>query len=273
MTRRRLDAELVRRGLARSRQQASELIAAGHVNVNHMLATKASTQVEDTASVIVRSVGKEYVSRGAHKLVDPLERFGLDVSGRHALDAGLRPGFHAGPAGSRSGPRRGSRRGIWPTRLALQQDSRVTVLDRTNVRHLRAEDLPYAPDLVVADLSFISLTKVLGPLASVADAAADFCPAREAAVRGREGSRRQGWVVRDPDLHAWSVRTVAAAAADLGLGVAGLCRSPLPGPSGNIEFVLWLRQGAPELLKMICRRHWMNVERVLLVVHRPGRWP
>ncbi len=248
VTRRRLDAELVRRGLARSRQQASELIAAGHVNVNHMLATKASTQVEDTASVIVRSVGKEYVSRGAHKLVDPLERFGLDVSGRHALDAGASTGgftqvlLEAGAAHVVAVDV-GYGQLAWP----LQQDSRVTVLDRTNVRQLRAEDLPYAPDLVVADLSFISLTKVLGPLASVADAAADFVLLVKPQFEVGKGHVGKGGVVRDPDLHAWSVRTVAAAAADLGLGVAGLCRSPLPGPSGNIEFVLWLRQGAPEL--------------------------
>lgn len=248
VTRRRLDAELVRRGLARSRQQASEFIAAGHVNVNHMLATKASTQVEDTASVTVRSVEKEYVSRGAHKLVEPLDRFGLDVSGRHALDAGASTGgftqvlLEAGVAHVVAVDV-----GYGQLAWTLQQDARVTVLDRTNVRHLSAEDLPYAPDLVVADLSFISLTKVLGPLAAVADTSADFVLLVKPQFEVGKGHVGKRGVVRDPDLHAWSVRTVAATAEDLGLGVAGLCRSPLPGPSGNIEFVLWLRRGADGL--------------------------
>lgn len=248
MIRRRLDAELVRRGLARSRQQASEFIAAGHVNVNHILATKPATQVEETASVTVRATHNEYVSRGAHKLVEPLRSFGIDVGGRHALDAGASTGGFTQVL-LRNGVAQvvavdvGYGQLAWP----LQQDPRVTVLDRTNVRHLTRADLPYVPDLVVADLSFISLTKVLEPLVTVSDTDADFVLLVKPQFEVGKGHVGKGGVVRESAAHAWSIRTVATAAAELGLGVAGLRRSPLPGPSGNIEFVLWLRRGASEL--------------------------
>lgn len=248
MTRRRLDAELVRRGLARSRQQASELIATGQVSVKHMLATKPSTQVEDSAPIIVKESGDSYVSRGAHKLVGPLAQFGLDVRGRRALDAGASTGgftqvlLEAG-VDSVVAVDVGYGQLAW----SLQQDPRVIVLDRTNVRHLQASDLPYPPDLVVGDLSFISLTKVLDPLAAIATPEADFLLLVKPQFEVGKGQVGKGGVVRDPDLHASAICAVAAAAAGSGLGVAGLCRSPLPGPSGNIEFVIWLRHGAPAL--------------------------
>ena len=249
MTRRRLDAELVRRGLARSRQQASELIEAGSVTLNGMVAGKPATQVDDGASIVVK-VGDEpeYVSRGAHKLAGPLTQFGLDVRGREALDAGASTGgftqvlLQAGVAHVIAVDV-----GYGQLAWSLQQDPRVTVMDRTNVRHLTAADLPYAPNLVVSDLSFISLTKVLDPLVAVAAPDADFLVLVKPQFEVGKGHVGKGGVVREPDQHAWAIREVADSAATTGLGVAGLLRSPLPGPSGNIEFVMWLRKGAPRL--------------------------
>ncbi|MEI2786254.1 MAG: TlyA family RNA methyltransferase [Candidatus Nanopelagicales bacterium] len=246
-TRRRLDAELVRRGLARSRQQASDMIDAGTVQVNRVMATKAATQVLDSDSLIVRAPEHEYVSRGAHKLIGPLDEFGLDVAGRHALDAGASTGGFTQVL-----LERGAARviavdvGYGQLAWSLQADPRVTVLDRTNVRHLTAADLPYVPDLVVGDLSFISLTKVLPALVTVAPDA-DFVMLVKPQFEVGKGHVGKGGVVRDPHQHAAAITGVARAAHDLGLGVAGLTRSPLPGPSGNIEFVMWMRRGAGDL--------------------------
>src|SRR6478735_782610 len=162
--RRRLDAELVHRGLSRSREHARQLVEDGRVLVANVVATKPATQVDAGASIKVTETddGPDYVSRGAHKLVGALDAFGLDVAGRHALDAGASTGGFTDVL---------LRRGVaavvavdvgygqlaWPVR----SDERVTVLDRTNVRALDVELLPFRPDLVVGDLSFISLTLVL----------------------------------------------------------------------------------------------------------------
>ena len=248
MIRRRLDAELVRRDLARSRQQASELIAAGRVRVDRVVATKPATQVADSAAITVDAPQRQYVSRGAHKLLEPLTDFGIGVSGRLAMDAGASTGgftqvlLEAG-ADHVLAVDVGYGQLAW----SLQQDPRVTVMDRTNVRNLRVDDLPYRPDLIVGDLSFISLTKVLPALVEVSAPQADFVLLVKPQFEVGRGQVGKGGVVRDARLHAESLRRVAQAAEGLGFGVAGLRRSPLPGPSGNIEFVMWLRRGAPAL--------------------------
>lgn len=247
-TRRRLDAELVRRGLARSRQEAADLIAAGSVQVERVTATKAATQVTDTASIALAQPASGYVSRGAHKLLGPLEEFGLDVRGRRALDAGASTGGFTQVLLERGAAHVVAVDvGYGQLAWTLQQDSRVTVMDRTNVRALQAADLPYHPDLVVADLSFISLAKVLPALDAVAAEAADFVLLVKPQFEVGKGQVGKGGVVREPRLHAAAIEAVAHAAGECGLGVAGLSRSPLPGPSGNIEFVIWLRRGAPDL--------------------------
>ncbi|MEO6822369.1 MAG: TlyA family RNA methyltransferase [Candidatus Nanopelagicales bacterium] len=252
MTRRRLDAELVRRSLARSREQAQHLVAAGQVIVNGVAATKAARQVDETTSLVVRDAdtGPDYVSRGAHKLVGALDAFpDLTVAGRQALDAGASTGGFSDVL---------LRRGVahvvaadvgygqlaWPIRT----DARVTVLERLNLRDLTVELLPYRPELVVADLSFISLTVVLPALARTAAPQADLVlmvkPQFEVG-RDRVGA---GGVVRDPALRRGAVAKIAAAALALGLGVSGVVASPLPGPSGNVEYFLWLRRAAPQLV-------------------------
>ncbi|MFP8963517.1 TlyA family RNA methyltransferase [Streptomyces nanhaiensis] len=252
--RNRLDAELVRRGLARSREHAGRLIAAGRVTVGGATATKPATQVETGAAVVVAedAADPDYVSRGGHKLAGALAAFaprGLAVAGRRALDAGASTGGFTDVL-LRAGAARVVAVDVGYGQLAwsLQSDERVLVRDRTNVRELTLEQIGGEPvDLVVGDLSFIPLGLVLPALARCAAPGADLVlmvkPQFEVG-RERLGS---GGVVRSPALRAEAVRTVAGRAAELGFGVLGVTASPLPGPSGNVEYFLWLRAGAPEL--------------------------
>jgi 23S rRNA (cytidine1920-2'-O)/16S rRNA (cytidine1409-2'-O)-methyltransferase len=250
VARRRLDAELVHRGLARSREQARSLVEEGRVVVSGVTATKSATQVEPTTSIAVRlgEEGPDYVSRGAHKLVGALDSFALDVAGRRALDAGASTGGFSDVL---------LRRGVaavvavdvgygqlaWPVR----SDERVVVLDRTNVRDLTPALLPFVPDLVVGDLSFISLALVLPALVTVATPDADLVLMVKPQFEVGRENVGAGGVVRDPALRSDAVRRIAAAAFELGLGTAGVVASPLPGPSGNVEYFLHLRRGAEPL--------------------------
>jgi 23S rRNA (cytidine1920-2'-O)/16S rRNA (cytidine1409-2'-O)-methyltransferase len=252
---RRLDAELVRRGLARSREQAVELIAVGRVSVGGQLAGKPATQVETSAAIVVAAPpdgDPGYASRGGHKLAGAFAVFGprgLAVSGRRCLDAGASTGGFTDVL-LRAGAAQVVAVDVGYGQLAwqLRTDPRVMVVDRTNVRELTLDQIGGRPaELVTGDLSFISLTLVLPALVRCAEPDADFAlmvkPQFEVG-RDRLGA---GGVVRDTGLHAEAVRTVAEAAARLGLGVRAVTASPLPGPSGNVEYFLWLRSGAPPL--------------------------
>jgi 23S rRNA (cytidine1920-2'-O)/16S rRNA (cytidine1409-2'-O)-methyltransferase len=240
----------VHRGLARSREQARALVEDGRVVVGGIVATKPATQVDGTASIRVEESadGPDYVSRGAHKLVGALDAFGVDVTGRRALDAGASTGGFSDVllrrgAASVVAVDVGYGQLAWPVR----SDERVTVLDRTNVRDLTADLLPFAPDLVVGDLSFISLRLVLGPLAAVSTPGADLLLMVKPQFEVGKEHVGSGGVVRDPALRSDAVRRIAAAAWDVGLGAAGVVASPLPGPSGNVEYFLHLRRGADPL--------------------------
>lgn len=249
--RRRLDAELVRRGLARSRQHAVALITDGRVSVAGRTAAKPGTGVAPAEPIVVAGVAADpdYVSRGGYKLAGALDVFeaaGLTVAGRRCLDAGASTGGFTEVL-----LLRGAKQvlavdvGYGQLAWALRTDPRVVVMDRTNVRDLSPEIVGDPVELVVADLSFISLNLVLEPLVSCASADADLVllvkPQFEA---GRERVGRGG-VVRDAALRADAVRAVAATAGRIGLGVAGVTASLLPGPSGNVEYFLWLRADAP----------------------------
>jgi len=251
MTRRlRLDAELVRRSLARSRDHAAELIAAGRVTVAGVVATKPATVVTTDAAVVVREDpdAPDYVSRGGHKLAGALASFtplGLDVQGRHALDAGASTGGFTDVL-LRAGVAEVVAVDVGYGQLAwsLQSDERVTVLDRTNLRDLTETSLPFAPDLVVGDVSFISLTKVLPALRNVSHPDADFLLMVKPQFEVGKERLGKGGVVREPELRVAAVVDVARAADELGLGVVSVCASPLPGPSGNVEYFVWFRRGA-----------------------------
>jgi 23S rRNA (cytidine1920-2'-O)/16S rRNA (cytidine1409-2'-O)-methyltransferase len=244
----RLDAELVRRKLARSRDQAAALVAAGRVQVRGTVAQKVATMIDPADPVIVTGddPATEYVSRGSHKLAGALAAFtGLTVQGRRCLDAGASTGGFTDVllregAGHVYAVDVGYGQLAWP----LRNDERVTVMERTNVRTLTPDQLGGPVDLTVADLSFISLRLVLPALAACTGAEGDLAlmvkPQFEVG-KERVGS---GGVVRDPLLRAEAVLDVAATGAGLGLGVAGVAASPLPGPSGNVEFFLWFRRDA-----------------------------
>lgn len=243
-----MDAELVRRGLARSREHAVELIGAGRVLINGAVASKPATAVETGTPLLVREEPDEvrWASRGAHKLLGALEAFepqGLSVVGKRCLDAGASTGGFTDVLLSR-GAREvvaadvGYGQLIW----RLQNDERVRVFDRTNVRALEAEAIGGAVDLVVTDLSFISLGLVLPALARCCAPGADLLPMVKPQFEVGKERVGSGGVVRDPALRAESVRGVAGTAADLGLRTRGVVASPLPGPSGNVEYFLWLRK-------------------------------
>jgi 23S rRNA (cytidine1920-2'-O)/16S rRNA (cytidine1409-2'-O)-methyltransferase len=216
-------------------------------------ATKPATQVDGADALHVQPAGEgdDYVSRGAHKLIGALDAFaqqGLTVDGRVCLDAGASTGGFTDVL-----LRRGAASiaavdvGYGQLAWRLRQDERVRIYERTNVRNLTPEDIGGAVELVVADLSFISLRMVLPALAACTQPAGDLVLMVKPQFEVGREQLGSGGVVREPELRAAAVRSVAATAHDLGLGVAGVTASPLPGPSGNVEYFLWLRRDAAAL--------------------------
>jgi 23S rRNA (cytidine1920-2'-O)/16S rRNA (cytidine1409-2'-O)-methyltransferase len=254
VARRRLDAELVRRRLARSREHAGQMIAAGRVSVGGSTAVKSATQVPTSAAIVIADDAgdPDYVSRGGHKLAGAFAAFvprGLRVEGRRALDAGASTGGFTDVL-LRAGAARVVAVDVGYGQLAwsLRSDERVTVRDRTNVRELTPAVLDGEPvDLVVGDLSFIPLGLVLPALVRCAAPDADLVLMVKPQFEVGRERLGKGGVVRSPQLRAEAVCGVAEQARVLGLGARGVTASPLPGPSGNVEYFLWLRAGAPDL--------------------------
>ncbi len=245
----RLDAELVRRGLAPSRERAAQLIADGRVRVSGATATKAATGVTTDVAIVVSESehGPDFVSRGAHKLVGALEAFGpagLEVTGRRCLDAGASTGgftdvlLRAGAAEVVAVDV-----GYGQLDWSLRQDPRVVVHDRQNVRSLTTEVIGGPVDLVVGDLSFISLALVLDALVGVTRPDGDLVLMVKPQFEVGKDRVGKGGVVRDPELRTEAVLGIVVAARERGWGTHGVTVSPLPGPSGNVEFFLWLRRG------------------------------
>ena len=249
----RLDAELVRRGLARSRQRAADLIAAGRVEVAGAVASKPAQPIAPDTPVSVRGDDRtEYVSRAAHKLVgaldavDALEPGTLTVAGARCLDAGASTGGFTQVLLER-GAASVVAVDVGHGQMAelIASDQRVTPLEGVNVRGLTTVETGGPVDLVVADLSFISLTvalpALLGVVASDGDLLLMVKPQFEV---GRERLGSSG-VVSSPELREDAVLQVARAAGSLGAVVRAVLPSPLPGPSGNHEYFLWLCPGTP----------------------------
>jgi 23S rRNA (cytidine1920-2'-O)/16S rRNA (cytidine1409-2'-O)-methyltransferase len=246
----RLDLELVRRGLARSREHAGDLIAAGRVTVSGSIAGKAATGVSPDTPLLVAaaSTGEpEYVSRGGHKLAGALAAFGavepapLAVAGRRCLDAGASTGgftdvlLRAGAAHVV-----GVDVGYGQLAWSLRTDERVTAIERTNVRSLVPDQIGGRVDLTVGDLSFISLRTVLAALVACTEPTGDLVLLVKPQFEVGREQLGKGGVVRDPALRAASVVSVATAAHALGLGVRSVVASSLPGPQGNVEYLIWL---------------------------------
>jgi 23S rRNA (cytidine1920-2'-O)/16S rRNA (cytidine1409-2'-O)-methyltransferase len=232
--RKRLDVLLVERGLAESRAQAQALVMAGLVTGY----AKAGQQVDEAAELVVKRP-PQYVSRGGEKLAHALDELSIEVAGRDALDVGASTGgftdvlLQRGAAGVIA-----LDVGRGQLHARLRGDPRVTVLERTNAREL--ESLPYAPDLVTCDVSFISVRTALPPALALArpgwEALVLVKPQFEA---GREEVGKGG-VVRDPEVHRGVLREIAAAALAWPAETVGVVDSGLPGPKGNREFFLHL---------------------------------
>ncbi len=240
---------MVRRGLARSRDHAAELVQAGRVTVAGQRATKPATAVAPGDPLVVaEDVNDEnWASRGAHKLIGALDAFTqVRVDAKRCMDAGASTGGFTDVL-----LRRGAAQvvcvdvGYGQLVWKLQTDERVVIHDRTNVRTLAPEDIGGTVDLIVADLSFISLSLVLPALSVCAAPGADLVLMVKPQFEVGKDRLGAGGVVRDPVLRAESVVAVVASAATLGLGLAGVVASPLPGPSGNVEFFVHLRRDAP----------------------------
>jgi 23S rRNA (cytidine1920-2'-O)/16S rRNA (cytidine1409-2'-O)-methyltransferase len=246
----RLDAELVRRGLARSRQHAVDLVADGKVRIAGLPAHKVSTAVDPATPLQVKtSTDEDVVSRGAHKLAGALDHWPeLRVEGRRCLDAGASTGGFTQVL-----LRRGASEvvavdvGYGQLAWSLRTDEHVQIHDRTNVRDVTPELIGGPVDLIVADLSFISLTVVLPALAACLRAEGDALLMVKPQFEAGRGSVGSGGVVRDAPTRVAAVQRVADAADELGLGAVGVTASPLPGPAGNVEYFLWLRRPAGQL--------------------------
>ncbi len=245
----RLDAELVRRELARSREHAADLIESRSVLVSGIPATKPATQVDAETSITLQGNRDDFVSRGGHKLAGALEVFAdVEVAGKVCLDAGASTGGFTDVL-LRGGAKLVVAVDVGYGQLAweLRQDPRVKILDRTNIRHLTGDMVGEEIDLVVADLSFISLSLVLPALAAVSKPSADYVLMVKPQFEVGREKLGAGGVVRDPVLRRAAVLDVADSAYDVGLGTMGIAASPLPGPAGNVEYFLWLRRGAPAI--------------------------
>ena len=245
----RLDAELVRRELARSRENASDLIESRSVLVNGIPATKPATMVDAQTSIKLAGRRDDFVSRGGHKLAGALDSFaGVIVEARRCLDAGASTGGFTDVLLRRNAAHVVAVDvGYGQLAWSLRQDERVSILDRTNIRHLTGDVVGEPIDLVVADLSFISLTLVLPALAAVSKPDADFVVMVKPQFEVGREKLGAGGVVRDPQLRKAAVIDVADSAYDVGLGTMAIVASPLPGPAGNVEYFLWLKRGAPAI--------------------------
>jgi 23S rRNA (cytidine1920-2'-O)/16S rRNA (cytidine1409-2'-O)-methyltransferase len=232
--------------LARSREHAATLIGARRVEVRGVIAHKPATGVSADAAVRVLedSSDPDYASRGGFKLAGALEAFdAIAVSGRRCLDAGASTGGFTDVL-LRAGASQVVAVDVGYGQLAwkLRSDERVIVHDRTNVRTLTPDVIGGPAALTVADLSFISLRLVLAALTACTEPDGDLLPMVKPQFEVGRERLGSGGVVRDPALRADAVLEVAAAAGELGWRPAGVCTSPLPGPSGNVEFFLWLRR-------------------------------
>ncbi len=244
--RRRLDAELVRRGLATSTDHARELVAAGGVLVGGAAAAKPDRLVDAGEPVVLLGPPARFVSRGGDKLDAALDHFAVDVVGRRALDAGASTGGFTDCLLQRGAAAVVALDvGHGQLHPRIRDDARVTVLERRNLRDVAPGDLGPPFELVVADLSFISLTAVASPLVALSAEDADLVvlvkPQFEATKA--EVSRGRG-VIRDPDIHRRALLDVVAAFDTAGAGAQAWCPSPLRGGNGNVELLLHLRRGA-----------------------------
>jgi 23S rRNA (cytidine1920-2'-O)/16S rRNA (cytidine1409-2'-O)-methyltransferase len=243
--RRRLDVELVRRGLAPSRTRAVDAIAAGRVMVSGLPATISARQVDGAEPIVVvdEPDGDAFVSRGGTKLAGALDAFAVDVAGKHAVDVGASTGGFTDCLLQRGAAHVvaidvGRGQLAW----ALRNDARVTVMERTNVRELSAGAINPSADVCVADLSFISLRTVAPNLVALTTPTAEFVLLVKPQFEAGRARLGKGGIVRDPAVHEAVLQEVVAGLDGQGLGAAAVIASPLRGADGNVEFFVRARR-------------------------------
>ncbi len=240
----RLDMLVASRGLAPSREKAKAMIMAGEILVDGQREDKPGASFADTVEITVKGNPLPYVSRGGLKLAKAVECFGLKLKNRLCMDVGSSTGgftdcmLQNGAAGVYSVD-------VGHGQLAwkLREDPRVICMERTNIRYVTPEDIKEAPTFVSVDVSFISLTKILIPIRNLmAEEGEMVCLIKPQFEAGREKVGKKG-VVRDASVHRDVIRQVALHAAEIGFLLLDLEFSPVKGPEGNIEYLLYLKKG------------------------------
>lgn len=241
----RIDQLLVERGLAESRTRAQALVMAGHVMLGDKKADKPGLQVAEDVAVSVKGQDHPWVSRGGIKLAHALEKFGIDVTDTVAIDVGSSTGGFTDVLLSKGAARvyavdSGTNQLAWK----LRQDPRVIVHEQTSARILSADHIPEPVDLIVCDASFISLSKVFERPMSFARPGAQMVALIKPQFEAGRGEVGKGGVVRDAAVHARVCDAVAGWLEDSGWTVKGRTESPITGPKGNVEFLIWAAREA-----------------------------
>lgn len=237
----RLDILLVDQGFASSREKAKSIIMAGDVYVNGQKEDKAGTKFEDTVKIEVRGQKMPYVSRGGFKLEKAMKEFGLDLTGKICMDVGSSTGGFT-DCMLQNGAVKVFSIDVGRGQLdwKLRQDDRVVCMEKTNIRYVTPEDLSAVPAFSSIDVSFISLTKVLSVVKTLLSEDGEIVslikPQFEA---GREKVGKKG-VVRDPATHREVIRMITDHVTELGFSILGVTWSPIKGPEGNIEYLMYM---------------------------------
>lgn len=242
MKKERLDVLMVRRNLAESREKAKALIMSGIVYVNGQKEDKAGTSFEETVQIEVRGSTLKYVSRGGLKLEKAMSHFGVELAGRVCMDVGASTGGFT-DCMLQNGAVKVYAVDVGHGQLAwkLRNDDRVICMEKTNIRYVTPEDIGDHIEFASIDVSFISLTKVLGPVKQLlTDDGQVVCLIKPQFEAGREKVGKKG-VVREKSVHLEVIEMVMGYAGSIGFGILGLEFSPIKGPEGNIEYLLYLQ--------------------------------
>lgn len=245
----RLDNILVKRGLASSREKARSIIMAGEVYVNGQKEDKAGTffREEDDLDIEIRGERLKYVSRGGLKLEKALEVFPIDVNGAVCMDIGASTGGFT-DCMLQNGAEKVYAIDVGHGQLdwSLRCDDRVVCMEKTNFRYVKPEDIGEAVDIATSDVSFISLTKILVPAFDILKPSGQMvCLIKPQFEAGRKEVGKKG-VVRDPAVHRDVIERVTAFAKGAGFSLKGLTHSPIRGPEGNIEYLLYMGKGTED---------------------------
>lgn len=239
----RLDVLLVSRGLAASREKAKAVIMAGQVYVKGQKEDKAGTMFDSLVEIEVRGAALKYVSRGGLKLEKAMKQFGVTLEGKVCMDVGASTGGFT-DCMLQNGAVKVYSVDVGHGQLdwRLRNDERVVCMEKTNIRYVVPEDIGEAPSFVSVDVSFISLTKVLGPVRELMTADGEIvCLIKPQFEAGREKVGKKG-VVRDPKVHEEVIWKVVDFARSLSFEAKALEYSPIKGPEGNIEYLLWIKK-------------------------------